>query len=182
MDHASLYRRVMGSDFAVLAPELQRFHSVQGRIRLSGSCTILGAETAPARWIGRLLGLPPACFEAPMSFVLDADAEREIWERGFPGRRMVSCLRARGTRLVERLGPVTLWMDLEPADRLLIMRLKKVSVFGLPWPSFLLPRLSAVERTEAGRLHFDIEIGLPVLGRMVAYRGHLDLATAEAAA
>ncbi|HQZ14101.1 MAG TPA: DUF4166 domain-containing protein, partial [Devosia sp.] len=44
----------------------------------------------------------------------------------------------------------------------------------VPIPRMLLPRIRATERVDAeGRHVFDVEIGLPVLGRLVAYNGWL---------
>ncbi len=44
---------------------------------------------------------------------------------------------------------------------------------GIPLPRLCWPHVSAVETGEAGRFHFDVEIGLPGIGRLVRYRGSL---------
>jgi hypothetical protein len=45
---------------------------------------------------------------------------------------------------------------------------------AVPIPRLLMPRIRATERTDAaGRHVFDVEIGLPLIGRLVAYRGWL---------
>ena len=49
-------------------------------------------------------------------------------------------------------------------------------IWNLPLPGMLLPRITAEERVdEGGRHRFEVDIGLPLFGRLVAYRGYLVL-------
>jgi len=53
----------------------------------------------------------------------------------------------------------------------------------VPCPTWLMPRIVAVEEGGQGRLHFDVSASVPGLGRVVGYKGHLVVAgIAEAAA
>ena len=47
------------------------------------------------------------------------------------------------------------------------------SFLGLPMPGFLGPRTDTFETEEGGRFVFDVEIALPLVGRVVHYRGWL---------
>ena len=44
---------------------------------------------------------------------------------------------------------------------------------GIPMPKALLPTGSTFETEADGRFAFDIDIALPLIGRIVAYRGTL---------
>ena len=44
---------------------------------------------------------------------------------------------------------------------------------GMPLPRFCWPRIRAAETEQEGRFRFDVEIGLPGIGRLVRYRGFL---------
>ena len=44
---------------------------------------------------------------------------------------------------------------------------------GLPLPRALWPTIEATETEEEGRFCFDVQIGLPLVGRLVRYRGWL---------
>ncbi len=44
---------------------------------------------------------------------------------------------------------------------------------GLPLPRALWPGIEATESEEEGRFRFDVQIGLPLVGRLVRYRGWL---------
>ena len=47
------------------------------------------------------------------------------------------------------------------------------SVLGLPLPLALAPRSPAREWEEDGKFHFDVPIDVPLLGRVIHYRGWL---------
>ena len=44
---------------------------------------------------------------------------------------------------------------------------------GLPLPRALWPAIEATEREEEGRFRFDVQIWLPLVSRLVRYRGWL---------
>ena len=45
---------------------------------------------------------------------------------------------------------------------------------GVPLPRIFWPRVEAFESGEGGVYRFHVEIGLPLIGRLVRYRGSLD--------
>jgi hypothetical protein len=53
------------------------------------------------------------------------------------------------------------------------MRLAGWSLFRIPLPRILAPRIVATEREEGGRFHFDVAAALPLVGPVVRYRGWL---------
>jgi hypothetical protein len=74
----------------------------------------------------------------------------------------------------ERFGLVAVTMKLEARTDGLDMLPHSGRIGALPLPKFLLPTIKAEERVdELGRHKFDVEIGLPGVGRVVAYRGFL---------
>ena len=79
----------------------------------------------------------------------------------------------------EHLGPLHLHFQLHRCAASLDMQLRRLTVFGLPWPRWLAPTIKAREYASAGRFHFDVEAAMPLIGHVVAYTGHLDFATLE---
>ena len=76
----------------------------------------------------------------------------------------------------ERFGPIAIRMVLVPRSDGLDMVRSSGRLGPIRLPTFLLPSIKAEERVEGGRRHrFDVEIGLPLIGRIVAYRGYLEL-------
>jgi hypothetical protein len=177
----SLYERVMGADFATLAPALQRFH------RLAGHHVLLGVvETEPpASWLGRVLarglGSPLQATTGAIRFELAAAPTLETWTRHFPSRTMRSRLQFDDGRVTERMGLARMTFKLEAIDGRLHMRLQRLRFLGVPCPAWLRPRIVAEETGDGDSLHFRIEAGVPGLGRVVGYRGHLVVPSAARA-
>jgi hypothetical protein len=175
-----VYRQMLGSACDALDAPVRRFHSLQGRFRLQGRCSVSGAEHPIGRFVCWLLRLPRAASEADFAFELAADPSAETWTRHFPGRTMRSRLEvAAGRKLRERLGPALLLFSLHVADGSLSMQLEAIRLFGLPWPSRWFPEVWAIECGDDGRFCFDAGARLRVLGSLVAYSGYLELAEGD---
>jgi len=173
MDRQPIYRQVLRNEFDRLAPELKSFHGVCGSARFRGKCRIESATSPIGRFLCWLLDLPKAANDAEFVFELDASATDETWRRHFPDRTMRSTMQVADGLLVERIGPVRLWFVLSVESGRLVMRLARFSVFGLPWPSALMPEVWGDERGSAGVLHFDVGARLPAIGLLASYNGSL---------
>lgn len=178
----SVYRQVLGADFNLLAAELQRFHSMAGRVELAGRFSVQGPHSTAGRLVSALFALPKTAAETPFRFELVADARQETWRRHFPGRSMVSRMQAGSGVLVERFGPISFYFRLETSGGQLHMLLQAVTVFGLRSPRLLMPKVWAHEIGADGRLHFAVSAHLPGVGLLAEYRGFLEIEREEAAA
>jgi hypothetical protein len=171
----SVYRQVLGHDFHLLASELQRFHSMQGQVELSGRFTVKGPHSAAGRVMSAMFALPKTTAETPFKFELDAGAAQETWRRHFPGRLMVSKMRVGAGVLVERFGPINFHFRLQADQGQLNMLLQSVTVFGIRAPKFMTPTVMAQETGAQGKLHFSVSAHLPLVGLLAEYRGYLDI-------
>lgn len=178
-----LYRRVLGARFDALDAPVQRLHSRGGHWHCPGRCTVEPAQGGIARLLARALGLPRAAADAAFRFELSADQDGETWIRHFPHRTMRSRqFGAESGLLGEHLGPARLAFLPETEGGSLSLDLVDLRVFGLRWPRRLWPRVHAREHGDGTRFQFDVDVHLGPLGRLVAYRGHLDLDRIEAIA
>lgn len=175
----SLYQQAMGPTFDLLAPELRVFHSMSGRIKLSGKCTVEGPGTKFGKLLGWMLSLPKTVGNTDMSFDLEASHAQETWTRYFPGRTMTSCFHVANGILIEQIGPVRLKFDLSAHDGTLTMRLQDITFLGIPCPKLMLPSVIAEEKALPDEVHFNIDVRLPIVGLIVAYRGFLNVRTAK---
>ena len=67
-------------------------------------------------------------------------------------------------------------MRLVPRSDGLDMQAVSGRLWGVPLPRFLMPAIKAEERVDDGARHrFEVEIRLPLFGRLIAYRGYLVL-------
>ena len=75
--------------------------------------------------------------------------------------------------LEERLGPVSWRFAVRPEADSLEFALRGASLLGIPLPAVLRPTIRARESVHDGRFHFDAEVRLPLLGRLIHYSGDL---------
>ncbi|PNP96210.1 SDR family oxidoreductase [Sphingobium sp. SA916] len=171
-----LYDRIMGDRFGQLPPEVRAIHDVFRDGGAAGEATVTGASNPAAALIARIVGFPKAGTHRLHVHFHEADG-RESWTRNFGGRRFQSHLSQRGRWLVERFGPFRFAFDLPGDAQGLTMIMRRWWIGPLPLPTWLAPRSSAREWAEGGRFHFDVPIALPLIGRLVHYRGWLEPAT-----
>lgn len=172
-----LYRRVMGEGFDRLPEVTRRLHRGRPAVIVEGEAVVAPAENAIARLIAARFGLPRDEGRVPVRVVIESRDGREYWTRFFADRPMRSVMSAAPDGLIEeRFGPVAIRMRLVPRGDGLDMQRVSGRLWGVPLPGFLLPRITAEERVdEGGRHRFEVEIRLPWLGRLIAYRGYLVL-------
>ena len=75
--------------------------------------------------------------------------------------------------IVERFGIFTFDLEAVAAQGELKLLMRGMRCCGRPLPGALCPRIAAREWEAGGRFHFDVEIALPLAGRLVRYRGWL---------
>lgn len=170
---APLYERVMGDRFARLPAQVRAMHEVFRDGGATGEAEVTGASGPIAAFVARVIGFPkPGRHRLHVHF-----QERkgcETWTRDFSGQRFRSHLSQRGRWLVEQFGPFRFAFDLPSDSHGLTMVMQRWWVGPLPLPKWLAPRSMAREWAEGGRFHFDVPIELPLIGRIVYYRGWLE--------
>lgn len=171
-----LYQRVLGAAFSSLPETTRRLHRGMPAIVAEGEALVRPASSPLNRLVAKLLGMPTKPGTLPVRVVIEQRNGREYWSRNFAGKIMRSQMRESGGFIAESFGPFTIRMRLEADASGLDMQRVDGSFLGLPIPAFLLPQIKAEERVDdEGRHLFDVEIDLPILGRLVAYRGHLSV-------
>lgn len=173
----SLYRRVLGRAYAAMSKSGQKLHDGTGGT-WRGLCSVEGPTTLAGRLVARLFALPPEAADAPIEVDFVIRGGRETWIRRVGGRAMRSeqyiGLRRPAGWIVERFGPFAFDLRMPAQDGRLELVMTGMRFAGLPLPRFCWPLIAAAEiEDEQGRFRFDVEIGLPWIGRLVRYRGFL---------
>ena len=162
----------MGARFAQLPHAVRAMHEALRDGGASGFAEVNGPTNILTAAIASVIGFPRAgTHELHVAFEERDGAE--TWTRAFGGKSFRSRLNQRGDLLVERFGAFRFGFDL-PSDEdglTMVMRRWWIGPFRLPLA--LAPRSLAREWEENGRFHFDVPIALPILGRVVHYRGQL---------
>lgn len=172
-----LYRRVMGEGFDRLPDVTRRLHRGRPAVIAIGEAEVTPAENGFGRFLAGRFGLPRTAGTQPVRVVIESRDGREHWTRFFGGRPMRSVMSAAPGHLVEeQFGPCRVRMRLVVKPGGLDMERVSGRIWGVPLPGFLLPHIRATERVDEYRRHaFDVEISAPLLGRLVAYKGWLEV-------
>ena len=170
-----LFSQVLGDSFGQLPEVTQRLHRGWPAVIARGSATVLPATSIPGRILAKIFGLPATAGEVPLEVIIESRDGREYWTRRFGAHQMRSVMRVKGSLLEESFGPVSIAMQLVGTPLGLEMRPVSGRFAGVPLPRFLLPSVVAKEASAEGRHLFEVDIGLPIIGRLVAYNGFLDV-------
>jgi hypothetical protein len=172
-----LFRRLLGPAFDALPLPIRDMHGGRSVWTAEGRADVERGRHPLARMVARLFRLPQAGTEIPVRIVFRARGGRERWTRHFDDIVFMT-IHSLGTGrnaglLVERLGPVALALAVPATCEGLTLEPRRLSVFGVPMPCVLARHIRACERVVDGRFAFDVDIGLPLIGRVVRYRGWL---------
>ena len=175
---APVFRQVLGGAFERLPPEVRALHAGRSDETWAGTASVERGEGWLVVLICAAIGLPAAAAETQVNVRIARKPGKETWRRTFGGRSFTSVLTvgrdARERLICERFGVMTVAMALVLKDRVLEFVVRDWSVLGVPMPRAVAPLSTSHEREEAGRFVFDVEIGLPLIGRLVRYRGWLE--------
>ena len=180
---APLFRRLLGPAFDDLPPRVRELHDSNEAREWRGVADIRRGKGVLARMISAVLRFPPAGKRVPVSVAFTPENGTERWIRNFGGRRFSSMLSA-GTGkdqylLAERFGFITVALALVIDGGRLALVPRQWRLLGVPLPGFFLPRGVSFEAETDGRFCFDVEISLPFVGLVVAYKGNLEPAAAS---
>jgi uncharacterized protein DUF4166/saccharopine dehydrogenase-like protein len=172
----SLYRRVLGGTYEEMPAAWRALHD-SGVSIWKGQCVCDPAETWVGRLLSRLFQFPVADSEAPISVEFTMSGAGEIWTRRIGGRTMRSRqyigVRKKRGAVVEQFGPLAFDLDLPIENGRMDLVMTGARFLGISLPRGCWPRVKAFETGAEGKFRFDVEIGLPVIGRLVRYRGWL---------
>jgi saccharopine dehydrogenase-like NADP-dependent oxidoreductase len=177
VEPSSLFERAIGPAFETLPAPIRALHETTGRSVWRGQASVEGAVNSVAGLVARVFGFPRAAPGVPVEVRIDADRDRSIWRREIADSRFRSRLSSPqpGGRVVESFGLCAFDLTLSPEDGRLVYRVEGWRLLGLRMPKAWAPTTETHEKEDAeGRFAFDVEIGLPIAGRMVRYRGWLE--------
>lgn len=168
------FAALLGPAFAALPGPVRALHVAQGRRRYAGAVDVERGPGLLSRLFAVATHLPPAG-SGPLCVEIEASPQQEHWTRFIGGRAMPSRLWREGDVLCERLGVATFGFRLEVVDDAIAWRVVRVRIFGVSLPSRWFTGVGARESADGERYAFDVWASLPLAGRLVHYRGWLDV-------
>jgi len=152
-------------------------HSSCGHAKYTGVAQVERGQGAIVRVLLWLAGFPKSGRNQPVIFEIQPAKDGVIWRRQF-GPHVTSSHVAPNsecTRVIEKMGHAKFLMSLQQSGEGLRIHIEGLRVFGLPCPPFLLPKSETREfASDQGAFCFDVSASLPLLGRLIRYRGTLD--------
>ena len=174
---APLYRRMLREAWDWLPAPLQTLHDLRGEMIADGVAVVERGKGLLARLVALVMGFPRAGEDVPLTVRFRVDHGREHWRRTFAGRSFSSIQEEGQGRfaglLCERFGPLNAGMALVIEDGRMRLIVRRWSFLGIPMPLALAPRGDSYEFVQDGRFQFHVEIGHPLTGKIVSYRGSL---------
>ena len=175
---AAPFETALQESFERLPDVVKAAHRAGPVTRLGGTAQIEGAESSIGALVAWLFGFPPSSGNVRVRVVMRLDRDgTEIWQRDFGGRRFQSRLQpSRRGMAVERFGHFSFDLSVEATAAGLTLHVVGWRLGKLRLPRWLAPKSAAVERVDAdGRFCFDVPITLPLVGKLVRYRGSMTL-------
>jgi hypothetical protein len=181
--NAPLYRKILGSAFNALPSRLQELHGSMTARQWSGFAEVRRGPGLFAALVAAVVGFPKAGSKVPVTVSFSSENGAERWTRSFGGK-LFSSVQSPGTGkdeylLVERFGIASFALALVIEEKSLFLVPRRWSLFRLPMPRFLLPSAQSFETERDGKFCFDVEIAMPMIGLIVAYKGRLDLSVSN---
>ena len=169
-----LYRRLLGAAFDRLPPRVRALHDIQGRSVWHGRVDVERGTALICRLIAKIGRLPPVGKDQPLTVTFTPQDGAELWHRAF-GTRVFASRQSLGRGTIhERVGPARLTLVPSVSSDGLNMSLAALHVLGIPIPRALLPKVATRERDADRRYHFEVDVHVPVLGRLIRYEGWLE--------
>ncbi|MDB5395801.1 MAG: saccharopine dehydrogenase [Rhodospirillales bacterium] len=168
----------LGDSFDLLPDAVKAVHRAGPTAWLVGTAQVEGAQSRIGVLFARLFGFPAASEHVGVRVMMRLHPDgTETWERDFGGRRLRSRLAPSGrARITESFGPFTFDVAVEAEPRGLTMRVVGWRLGKLVLPRSLAPRSNAFESVDGeGLFSFEVPIAVPLLRRLVRYRGSLTL-------
>jgi hypothetical protein len=170
-----LFQQTLGRLFHGLPKPVKSQHGALDILLSQGRCDIERGPSWTSRAVGWLFKFPPAGRDLPTLVTVIAERGREIWHRDFGGQGIFTVVEpariAGAPVIVERFGLVCFDLAVGETEGGITLSVVGMRALGIAMPRWLWPRLKAVERSEAQRFLFDIDIDLSWGAKLIHYRG-----------
>lgn len=171
----ALFSQVLGDNFKSLPAALQEGHKVLNTKIMQGRVEITRGTNPLTNLMANIIGFAKTQTDTPISITMDIRNGKEVWTRTIDGKpfRSTLSLGPKPNEIYEQFGPIKFKMLFRVENQKLHYDIVSASIYGIPYPKSFLPKSATHERQEHGKFIFDVDISLPLLGRLIAYKGWL---------
>ena len=173
----TFFQDVLGDTFSTLHEPLQDLHSLEHKV-WRGQAHVQTGRNPLAKIAAFIIGLRIKSGETPLTVTLTPKKNGELWQRNFNG----TIFRSRFTHgtgrnaglAIESFGAISIAINLSYDNGRLYFIPEHCTLLGITIPRFLRPKGESYETEIDGKFHFNVEIKLPLLGLIAAYKGWLE--------
>jgi hypothetical protein len=167
-----------GDSYDLLPSEIKAMHNAENILVAQGSADIKRDTSFLAKASARLFGFPKEGRNVPVTVTFMRTEDGETLQRDFGGEIFTTifydCPKA--GHLIERFGPLWFLLECICTRQGIDMYIRKIWLLKIiPLPMCIAPRIDATERVDNGQYRFDVDIRLPMIGRIIHYKGWLSI-------
>lgn len=164
-------------DYDKLPYIIRDMHDVHDRVEAFGLSNITRGKSWLSILVANLFDFPKAGENQLIRVVFERHGDSEILLRDYGSKKFISHFADHPEPgvLYETLG--SLWFEVECvcSEQGIDMDIRSCRLWNkIPIPLVLLPRIDATERVRGGKYQFDVDISLPLIGRVIWYKGTLE--------
>jgi len=171
---APVFAQAMGAAFETMPSLVRHIHSPAPNIALEGRVDLDGSENVIGSLIASIVGFAANGRDLPATVTIERVGTEEVWTRRFGDTAFASRMSAASNGVHETFGLISLLLNAKATQRGFVLEVKGWRLGLIPLPRFLMPSTRATAGVDdEGRYTFDVWIGMPIIGRLVHYRGWL---------
>ena len=170
------YPLALGAAFDELDPDVRRFHSASvgsGPIAVRGTFDVRRGASRLGGWLTDAAGFPATSSALDVRLEIVPASDGEWWNRQFGDVAVRSWQSVRSGHLLERYGPLALYLEPRVEDGALVVVDLRATFLGIPLPPFLTPRVYARASDQNDAILVDVRVSATPLGMLVAYSGYV---------
>jgi len=169
-------------DFDKLPDIIKDMHDVENPVVAVGLSKITRGKGVISNFAAWCFSFPKAGEELPIRVVFKRHGDEETLLRDYGSSKFETTFKDHPEPgyMYEIFG--SLWFDVEChcSQQGIDMYIRKCRLWNfIPLPLLLLPHTDATERVVDGKYQFDVDISLPLIGRVIWYKGSLTKITSN---
>ncbi|MEZ5756766.1 MAG: DUF4166 domain-containing protein [Emcibacteraceae bacterium] len=156
---------------------IKDMHDVQSIVTAIGISDVVLGKSKAAVFLARIFGFPDEGVNLSITVTFEKKGNDELLFRDYGSRKFQTIFKdhPQPGYVYELFGPLWFEVQCECSEDGIKMIIKKCRLWNvIPLPFFLLPKTNAMEKVNDDKYHFDVDISMPLIGRIIWYKGHLE--------
>lgn len=167
-----------GDSYDLLPKEIRAIHNVENRLVARGKADVTRDSSRFAALAAKLFRFPKEGKGVPLTVTFTRTTTGETLSRDFNGQIFATKFYdwPKAGHLLERFGPLWFLVECICTEEGIDMHIRRIWLWKvIPLPMCLAPSIDASERSHNNKYHFDVDIKMPLIGRVVHYQGWLEI-------